>query len=251
MMKMYHVVIGSIDPIAIFRAEEDERRMRDYLRIYKERTQLENFGYCFCDHRLHLVVRDKANKLRDFLIGVSQAFAYYYQSKHSIRLKLRSKHIEINPKTELFHILRFLHQKGRNSAKDYQDYSRYVKHDLLDMGPVLATLSSDEHVSKALFIQEMVQDPVMAYHVEYGRREMFELDKMSKRHQRAKDFMDDFLREHQLTRSQLLNGQFEAQRIELIDRYRKETDLSFRDIGHVFGLSHTSIIRMYRQKDEN
>lgn len=250
MAKMYHVVIGSMEPIALFRSEADERRMRDYLRIYKERTQLENFGYSFSDYRLHLIVRDKLNRVRDFLLGVSQAFSYYYQTKHDTDVKLRSKQVEIDPKKDLFHLLRFVHSQGRNSSKDYRDYSRYIKHDLLDMGPVLATLHADEFMSKELFFNEMIKENEYSYTVECKRREQFELDKMSKRHQRARDFMDDFLKEKQLTRRQLLSGSSDLTRIELIDRYRKETDLSFRDIGHVFGLSHTSIIRMYRQKDD-
>ena len=250
MTKMYHVVLGSMESIPLFRSMDDEGRMRDYVRIYKDRTQIENFGYRFCDYRLHLVVRDRTQRIQDFLLGVSQAYAYYYQTRHDIECKLRHKIIEFEPKKELFRLLRYVHQTGRNSARDYRDYSRYIKHDMLDMGPVLATLHPDVARSKEMFFDEMVKENEAEYLVQLKQREIFERDKMSKRHQRAKDFMDEYLEDKCLTRQELLNGLCETERIDLIDRYRRETDLSFRDIGHVFGLSHTSIIRLYRQMQE-
>lgn len=251
MAKIYHIVIGSIDPIALFAQADDEKRICEYIRIYKERTQVENYGYSFSDYRLHLMIGDKLGKAKDFLHGICGAFSYYYQTKYQLDVKVRFRMVEIRPKTEMIQLLRFIHQTGRNSARDYRDFSRYVKHELLDIAPVLATLHPDYLISKEIFFDEMIKENEHSYTVEFRQREIFERDKMSKRHQRALDFMDQFLEEKKLTRQQLLSGNYDLERLELIQRYRSDTDLSFRDIGHVFGLSHTSIIRMYRQKNEN
>ncbi|NMB03696.1 MAG: hypothetical protein GX978_03985 [Tissierellia bacterium] len=249
MAKIYHIVIGCIQPIGLFRKTEDESRMKDYIRIYKQRTGTKNYGYSFTDDRLHLALRDHNNKARDFLSGVCDAYTYYYQNRRSSEVRIKYKMIEINPRQELFDLLRFIHNRGRNSAVEYRDYSRYIKSELVDIGPVLATLHTDQMKSKELFFEEMVYEPQSDYYIEFARREIFELDKMTKRRQRAYEFMEDFLDEIGLSRMEFLNGDHHTERVELIEKFRKETDLSYRDIGYVFELSHTSIIRLYQQKN--
>lgn len=248
MAKNYHIVIGSIEAIALFRESTDEARMRDYIRIYKDRTGLDNYGYCFTDYCLHLAVRDREHQLNRFINGVCEAYAYYFEMKRTQKLRLRHKRIEFDPASELLDLLRFFHQRGRNSAKDYRDYSRYIKHELLDMGPVLQTLHPDELTSKELFFDEMVKEPDAEYQTTLQAREIFERDKMTKRRERAEEFLQDYLEQAQISRNELLFSASAEHRMELILRYRKETDLSFRDIGYVLGISHTSVIRLYRQR---
>lgn len=250
MAKIYHIVIGCTEQVALFREIDAEKRMKDYIKLYKDRTGIENYGYCFTDHRLHLAVRDKTKRIRDFLHGVCDAFAYYYQLKRETHVTIRFKLVEIEPRSELLDLLRFIHNRGRNSALEYRDYSRYRPNRLVDSGPILATLHSDLNLGKEMFFDEMVHEPKAGYYIEFANREIFELDKMTKRRQRAQEFMEDFLKEMGLSRGELLNGNQEEARIDLIHRFRKETDLSFRDIGHVFGLSHTSIIRLYQQRNQ-
>lgn len=246
---IYHIVIGSMTPEPIFRNPADERRMRDYIRIYKERTGIKNYGYSFTDHRLHLAVRDNNKKIRDFLIGVCDAYAYHMQNRRLKEVDVKYKMNEVAMKDELFDLLRYIHSKGRNSARDYRDYTRYVKSELVDVAPVLATLHPDDLIGKEMFFDEMIHEPAAGYYVEFSQREIFELDKMTKRRQRAHEYMEAYLEEIGLTRMEFLHGNYHEERVELITRFRKETDLSFRDIGHVFGLSHTSIIRLYRRKN--
>ena len=72
---------------------------------------------------------------------------------------------------------------------------------------------------------------------------------MIKRRERAQDFLSDFLTENALDREDFLkNGYAEEKRL-LISRFREETDLSFRDIGYVLGISHTTVIRIYRDSN--
>ncbi|HHT20424.1 MAG TPA: hypothetical protein GXZ74_03170 [Tissierellia bacterium] len=249
MGKVYHIVIGSMTPEAIFSNPADERRMRDYIRIYKERTGLTNYGYSFTDMRLHLAVRDREKKIRDFLIGVCDAYTYHLKNRRFKDIDVKYKLNEVAMKDELFDLLRYIHSKGRNSAKEYRDYTRYVKSELVDVAPILAALHPDDLIGKEMFFEEMIHEPSVGYYVEFSQREIFELDKMTKRRQRAHEYMEAYLEEIGLSRMEFLHGNYHAERVELIERFRRETDLSFRDIGYVFGLSHTSIIRLYREKN--
>lgn len=151
----------------------------------------------------------------------------------------------------LMDTLRYLHKRGENSRQEYQKYSRYVKHEILDIGIVLSTLHPDHHQAKEMFFTEMVKEDLSPYESLLKEQEVFEVDKMTKRHRRAQDFLDSYLQEKKLTRSEFFAEQNEDYRIELIERFRKETDLSYRDIGHVFGVSHTSIIRMSHKELRN
>lgn len=249
MANMYHIVIGSIAPVGLFEQSEDENRMKDYIRLYKNRTGIENYGYSFTNQRLHLALRDKNHQLRHFLQGVCDAYAYYYASRRQREVRISYKINSIKPRRELFDLLRFIHHRGRNSAREYRNYSRYLPNELVDIAPILATLHHDQSVGKEMFFEEMVRESEAGYYTAYAEREIFELDKMTKRRQRASEFMEDYLRQVGLSRQELLQGNQEHHRIELIERFRKETDLSYRDIGYVFGLSHTSIIRLHQRKN--
>lgn len=251
MHQIYHIIYGTVENITLFPEMEDLYRIREYIRIYKDRYRMEIFAFSFTSTHIHLVLRDSKNLHKEFIQGVQEAYAYFFQLKHEKDIKIQVKKYPIRSMDELLSTLRYLHAKGENSRQDYQGYTRYVKHDILDIGIVLSTLHPDQNRAKELFFAEMVREQDSRYEAVLREHEIFEVDKMTKRHRRAQEFMDSYLKEKQVTRREFFSEAGEALRIELIERFRRDTDLSYRDIGYVFGVSHTSIIRMSQKEQLN
>ncbi|WP_459128625.1 transposase [Guggenheimella bovis] len=241
MKKIFHIVVGTAHEKVLFHSLEDEKRLKDYLHIYKERNHLEIFAYSMKSTVLHLIIR--AEHADTFIQGLMEAYQYYLEMKYQEEYMIKMKVFIISSMDEFWKLMRYLHQQGSNSGIDYMDYTRYRKHPFLDMGPIIQSFQNDSEDPKKQFFKEVIKENVSDYTAKMEKLEVFEVDKMSKRRARAEEFFDDFLREHHLNKFEIMLDENKLLRVTLIERFRKETDLSFRDIGYVLGISHTSVIR--------
>ena len=246
MAESIHLIIGTSNNLPVFSRKEDVDTMKRYLGLYTHRMQESIAGFRFKTSALHLLV-EAHERLREFLDGVLEAYAYYYglHYREEIRFvhKIR-RHLSVKERTQL---MRFLHQGEDNSLKEYERYSRYVKRELVSV-PLGWSLLSGNFTDRESFLQHMVREPDPAYSELFSSAEVFEPDILTKRRARAKAFLDDFLDRKGISLRELMREEYRHARFDLVRAFREETDLSFRDIGYVLGMSHTSVIRILREE---
>lgn len=246
MSEYIHLVVGTPQNLPIFAGEDEVIAMKRYLLLYAQRMQMPILGYRFEAAALSLMMSDH-EKLRDFLDGVLEAFMYYYHLHYQEEIRLVYRQHRLRGHKEGMELLRFLHQKGKNSLEEYVHYSRYVKKELVSV-PLGWTLMGGSFSDREGFLEQLVQEPEPAYAEQFATALSFEPDKLTKRRARAKAFLDDFLMRRGINLQELMREEYRLARWDLIRAFREETDLSFRDIGYVLGMSHTSVIRIL--KDE-
>lgn len=246
MKEIIHVIVGSPEQKKIFKNLEDEFRKREYIRIYKDRLKIDVLAFSFTAEVLHLILYDKNHRTQQFLKEITEAYAYYYSLRYDTELRLQTKRYELQSAKEFIKLLRFMHKKGHNSSGEYDQYSRYMGHDLLNIGAVYHTLSANISEARAIYQEEMLKENTAHYDEVLKKKETFQVDKMSKRRRRASRFLEDFLQEENISLDELFSDEYFYARKKLVERFRDETDLSFRDIGHVLGISHTSVIRVLK-----
>lgn len=247
MKNIYRLIIGSPGNNEIFFSRQDEDRYLDYARIYKDRFLIKVLAYSLKKDCANLLLFDN-NDLRDrYSRHLREAYEYYLKLKNEeVGIRLVFKLVPVEDQDEFLRLMRFLHSEGRHSLKSYLDYTRYVEDRLLDISLVINSFTASSRDSKELFIGELTSEGVYTDNLQFKGDEIFKRDKVIKRRERAQDFLSDFLTENALDREDFLkNGYAEEKRL-LISRFREETDLSFRDIGYVLGISHTTVIRIYR-----
>lgn len=186
-------------------------------------------------------------RLKEFLEGVLEAFTYYYGLHYQKDIRFVYKTRRLLSTKEKTQLIRFLHQGEDNSLKEYERYSRYVKRELVSV-PYGWQMFSGDFSDRESFLRHMVREPDPAYTEIFSSAEVFEPDKLTKRRARAKAFLDRFLERKALTLRELMGEEHRRTRFELVRAFREETDLSFRDIGYVLGMSHTSVIRILREE---
>lgn len=249
MNEIFQLILGIPGNESIFFTERDEDRLLDYAKIYKDRFELDLLAYCLQKKSAHFIIYDGPGKKELFGHNLTEAYGYYLQLVTGKEVRMSNKLIAMDSIDQYMNMMKLFHQQGRNSLIHYKQYSRYVKDPLLSVPLVLNTFSLSHKGDQEKFMEELVSEPLACYEVEFKKAQVFKKDKLSKRRERARDYMESFCREHNLQRDLLsLHHDTEMKKL-LIKGFREETDLSFRDIGYVLGLSHTTVIRLYRESE--
>lgn len=250
MYNIFHLIIGAPGNDKIFLSSRDEDRILDYAKIYKDRFSINLLAYSLKGDCANFLVYDRQNNRNSFAQHLVEAYGYYLQLVHEEEIRLVKKLYSLECMKKYMQLMRYLHCEGRNSFKSYEEYSRYVKEDLLDIPLVLNTFNYSHKGDKNLLLNEIAKEPIGNYALEFKKYEIFQRDKLFKRRERAYEFMDSYLEEEDLIREDFLQGNYLEEKKYLIKLYRDETDLSFRDIGHVLDMSHTTAIRLYNEYNE-
>ncbi len=252
MKYIYRVIFGSPGNSRVFFSKGDEDRFLDYARIYKDRFSIKVLAYSLKSDCANLIIYDRKNLRDKYTKNLSEAYEYYLKlGEREGDLRIVTKLLPLDSRSEFIKLMGFLHSEGRHSLKSYEKYTRYVEDELLDIGLVLNSLDYPGREKKDLFVGELDLALTYSDKIDFKKHEEFKRDKIIKRRERAIDFFDKFLEELSLDKGEFLNGNFEEEKRLLINRFREETDLSFRDIGYVLGISHTTVIRMYKELDEH
>lgn len=250
MNNTFRLILGSPGNNRIFYTKQDEDRFLDYARIYKDRFSIKVLAFSLKENSANFLIYDSENKRDSFAKYLSEAYHYYLNlMEREVGCRITAKLFKIESKKDFLELMRFLHCSGRHSLKSYQEYTRYVNNDLLDISLVLNSFDVTGKNKKQLFLDELVKEPSSSYVLQFEKQEIFKRDKLIKRRERAQKFFNAYVTELGLTAEEFLEGTYDDEKKRLISRFRDETDLSFRDIGYVLGLSHTTVIRMHGESN--
>lgn len=247
MKDIFQLAIGIPGNKKIFFSKRDQDRLLDYAKIYKERFDIDLLAYCLNPECAQFLFFDGTGKRELYAHNLTEAYGYFLQLILGTEVRMKSKLFPMDSMEKYMDAMRYFHRQGTNSFKHYQKYSRYVKDELLSIPLVLNTFYHSHRGGQEDLLKELVSEPSAEYALEFKKAQIFKRDKLSKRRERARDFMDEFLEEYELSEAQLLSNDYLDMKKLLIKKFREETDLSFRDIGHVLGISHTTVIRLHKE----
>lgn len=245
MKSLSYLILGTGNNDIIFQNKEDVERFKDYMKIYLKRNNNKLIAYCFKEKNAHILFKRKKERFNTFIDGAITAYEYYLKNKCNKDVNIQYKRRKVENKEYLINLIRFIHSNGYNSFDYYENYSRYRINDFIDANFLIEGLYDNTESSKDNFILETVREVAESYSIDFKRDEYFELDKISKRRKRARDFLENFLRKNEINFNELINKENIDLMKDLVSSYRSETDLSFRDIGFILDMSHTSVIRLF------
>ena len=243
-------VVGVDSKKQIFKQDgTDTEKLKEFLKLYSKHYRVDILAFSLENDKLSFILRDQFRNGGVFLDNVIEAFEYYYMEKNDTRQLFHRKKNKrhLTEGVSVLEAMKRLHGRGINSLEYYRNHEFYLKPDLVRTDFVLNSISFGKGNNKKDFLNEMVSEPNVAYADSFRKLERFEVTKKSKRILRAEDTLKVYLTELGMTKEELLSSENEHTKILVIDRFRKETDLSFRDIGFVLDLSHTSVIRYHNR----
>lgn len=245
---LFHAVV-STSGFEAFKCREDYLKFFDILKLYKARMNMKIIAYSLGDTIIHLLLHDKEGVLAPFIKRVKDTYGFYYEGKYDTdKLFMDKTKIKQVDRFEQFeNSLRYIHSKGRNSIEEYRSYSNSGKEGLLSLDFLVSAFGKDRISGKENLMNSLVKEVQEDYLYLLREMEFFPEDKKSKRINRAKKFLKDYLEENKLSKDEIFLESNDSMRIDLVNEFRKKTDLSFRDIGEVLELSHTSIIRILKK----
>ena len=77
-----HIIMRGISRQALFECPGDYRQYLSVLRKYAEETQVTICAYCLMENHIHLLVRDKQNKIALLIKKIGVSYSQYYNKKY-------------------------------------------------------------------------------------------------------------------------------------------------------------------------
>ncbi len=242
MYKIKHIIISFNQKEAIKYKKHNILAIENYLSIYKKKYRIQLVAYGLNSEFLHLVIRDERDLVKEYIKTIIETLDYYYNREFKTEINMiRWKIYDLFSNKEIIDTIRYLHKMAFNSNKKYLNYSKYVQDELIDTHLLMSSKNR---------MDEFLSEPSDSYVIKMKKIETNNTNnKMLKRRNRAEDFFNDYLISKGITKTDLISN--DSYKEELVDKFRNETDLSFRDIGYVLGISHTSVIRIWNKCIDN
>ncbi len=242
MYKIKHIIISFNQKDSFKYKKNNILAIENYLSIYKKKYKIQIVAYGLNSMFLHLVIRDEGDIVKEYIRTLIETLDYYYSSEFQTEVNMfRWKVYDLSSSAEIVDAIRYLHTMDYNSNEKYIHYSKYIEDDLIDTHLLMSSIKRTD---------EFLMEPSDSYIIKMKKKEKSNTNnKMLKRRNRAEDFFNDYLISKGITRTDLISNN--SYKEELVDMFRNETDLSFRDIGYVLGISHTSVIRIWNKCIDN
>ncbi len=241
MYKIKHIIISFNQKKSIIYNKNHIIDIENYLTLYKRKYGVQIIAYGLNSMFLHIIIMDKGNVAKEYIRTIIETLDYYYKKEFNSESNLmRWKVYAIVSTNEVIDIIKYLHTLDYNSNKNYNNYSKYIYDEFIDTHLIMSSLSDKGSM------RDFLKEPSAKYIFKMKMKEKRNINnKMFKRRSRAEDFFKEYLSDKGITREDFFSN--DNYKEELVDKYRNETDLSFRDIGYVLGISHTSVIRIWNR----
>lgn len=110
---MYHIMLRGVNRQLIFEEDEDKQKMLDTIQRFRTISNMEIHSYCLMDNHIHLLLREKDERVSRFIQRISSSFVYWYNDKydrvgHLFQDRYMSESIETMP--SFLRVLRYIHQ---------------------------------------------------------------------------------------------------------------------------------------------
>lgn len=249
---IYHVVLGAASSKGLFCERKDYKKFMDVVRMYKASHGIKLLGYSLSPLVTHLILHDRGGHLLMFLREIKSTYSVHYQ--HCYFEKRVFHHVDKVRSVESYdafvNLYRYIHKQGLNSLIRFKGYEDRKKDEYLDGDYVLSALGAKREQAKDELLKISEEPSPGYYRIHMKDMEYFREEKKVIRVRRAEEFMEKFLETNQISYSELMDDNHFYKKLELIKAFRDKTDLSYRDIGSILDLSHTSVIRLWKMAHE-
>ncbi len=241
MYKIKHIIISFNQKKPIKYKKNNIMEIEKYLTLYKKKYGIQIIAYGLNTMFFHILIRDNKNIIKRYVKTIIETLDYYYRKEFNTDINMmRWKVYEINNNKDIINAIRYVHTMQYNSNKNYANYSKYVTDDFIDTHLIISSTDKKDDIDYFL------KEPSDSYIYRMRKKEKSNINnKMFKRRSRAENFLNNYLINKGVSKSDVLSSDYYKE--ELVDKFRNETDLSFRDIGYVLGISHTSVIRIWNK----
>jgi REP element-mobilizing transposase RayT len=136
---IYHIILRGINRQIIFEDEEDNNKLLELLKRYKEVCEYKLYAYCFMGNHIHLMIKVEKEGIDKVIKRVGGSYVYWYNKKynrsgHLFQDRFRSEVVE-NDRYFLT-VLRYIHQNPVKAGLckcvadyKYSSYSDFINRD--------------------------------------------------------------------------------------------------------------------------
>lgn len=256
---IYHVIQRGNEKKSIFLSDEDRSRFLKVLVNMKKKYNFLLYAYCLMDNHVHLMIDDNGNDISNIVKSINISYAQYFNRIYSRCGHLfqdRFKSEMVNNDVYLFELSRYIHNNPvragivkRPHEYLWSSFNIYTGRNkdlcgLIDKRRILDSFSS-RHVK------------AVREYIEFVSREEDKNIRMMDVDETLNDNNSDYIYTMEQARSKIIeaaeNNQISSSdlkdyisfRNELMSRIRRNSSLSLKQIGELFGgLSESRVSRI-------
>jgi len=251
--KIYHVMIRGNERKDIFLDKEDKLRFIDTLREKNKDGKYAIYAYCLMDNHVHLLINEGSEEISRIMKRINISYAYYFNKKYGRIGHLfqdRFKSEAIDKDAYLLSVVRYIHNNPVKAGivkcvSEYQwsSYSAYTESNqpgIVDKGFILEMLSKETERAIRLFVEYSNMDDDESY-IDLPQEDMQEKPIQSEI--QSKEFITDYLDNHNVCLNELKIRGNNTLRRELISKLKGESSLSVRQIANLLGIDRNIVQR--------
>lgn len=257
----YHIIQRGNERKNIFEDESDKARFLEILAKAKEKYNFLVYCYCLMDNHLHLLMNDNGNDISKLMKSINVSYVSYFNRTHERLGHLfqdRFKSELVQDDRYLLAVSRYIHNNpvkaGMTAKPEMYKWSSYVFYSglandylgLLDTAKVLGCFSTQRDVAVKKYISFVNEDSaseeiILDIDEDHELLSVENHDYVSSIHE-ARNKLEILLNRENLAMNDLSRNL--PVRDQLIRELRKNSSLSLRDIGKLFGISESRVSRI-------
>ncbi|SDE32849.1 REP-associated tyrosine transposase [Sporomusa acidovorans] len=263
----YHVIQRGNERKSLFLSDDDRLRFLDTLARVKVKYNFILEAYCLMDNHIHMLINDNGNDISQILKSVNISYAYYFNRTYQRTGHLfqdRFKSELINSDQYLLQVSKYIHNNPVKAgmvkkAEDYQwsSYAVYLEkvkdhNKIIDSSRILGILSKSrnsairkytEYVSEDeldLIIMDVEDDLLTGNRQQHGTN-IFNMAQ-------AEEWLNCILINKAISFEEL--NENIGQRNEIIKEIRKNSSITLKQIGQLFGgISESRVSRILKNSE--
>jgi REP element-mobilizing transposase RayT len=260
----YHIIQRGNERKSIFLQDGDKERFLETVTKAKDKYNFLIYCYCLMDNHVHILINDNGNDISKIMKSINVSYVSYFNRiyhRYGHLFQDRFKSELICNDQYLLEVSRYIHNNPvkagiADKPGDYRwsSYNVYVgklvnRNELLDTGKILAFFSDQKRKAVAeyiCFVDNNSEEPETILEIEEERQNIGqENHHYINGRVEARQAIERILGAQNRGMDELLQNK--KQRDELIKEIRKNSSLSLKELGELFGgLSESRISRIVR-----
>jgi putative transposase len=254
--KIYHIMIRGNERKNIFLEDEDKKRFIEILSEKNKDRKFVIYAYCLMDNHVHLLINEGSDEIGRIMKRINISYAYYFNKKynrsgHLFQDRFKSEGIEND--AYLLSAVRYVHNNPVKAGKvqnieeyKWSSYTIYTainnQSSSIDRSFILEMFSEDikQAIERFIDYSNMQDDG----HQFMDLQEEDAAEKAIQTEKQAKEWIMDYLVNHNINISDLKNRQQEDIRRDLISTLKRESNLSVRQIAKLLEIDRNIVQRI-------
>lgn len=258
---LYHVILRGNERKRIFKQDRDKKEFLDILRKYKGKYNFLIHAYCIMNNHVHLIINCNGTDISLLMKSINISYAYYYNKKYNRCGHLfqdRFKSERIGDATYFLYLSKYIHRNPVKAgmvteAKNYywSSFRQYIKLEqdaegLVETDKLLSQISMERARAISEYIKFVSEaENIPAMDIEEDKIDEIDDRKMITELTQAERTLARMTAERGIVKEQI--SKVPKIRNDLIKEIRKNSTLTMKEIGELFGgISESRISRIVK-----